>query len=410
MYGYRTKVLAIALLVVLLAADALGQAKPESVCRIRCGSSLGSGAYIGDRLVVTCSHLFRDEEGQPTTVWFTNHQGYGGTLLKHDSQWDLAIVELDKDPPGIAPMPIATQNAGIGQVVYSAGFDGGNSVISRGGQVVKYAGPTSNAPADWFSFTSCVQPGTSGGPVCNQQGQLVGVVWGSSPPTQTTSGVMLGRTKRFLLPWNARLEAVRLAQGRTVCCPPGARPVYNTPGIRPVYNTPCPPTSYQIQPPPPTRSVLVPKQPDPIPITPPPVSTTPPLEIEVDYDAIAGRVLVLMAEDPEKYRGPPGPAGPQGPAGAAGVSQVGAAGPAGPQGLVGLPGPAGPAGNDGKDASDLVIVSESPDGTVQQYTPDADGVLRLPPVVLQIEHLDGQVFTQAKPLGVPIRIKLVPIK
>ena len=40
---------------------------------------------------------------------------------------------------------------------------------------------------------------------------------------------------------------------------------------------------------------------------------------------------------------------------------------------------------------------------------DADGVLRLPPVVLEIETPDGKVQQQAKPLGHPIRIKLVPV-
>ena len=40
----------------------------------------------------------------------------------------------------------------------------------------------------------------------------------------------------------------------------------------------------------------------------------------------------------------------------------------------------------------------------------SDGVLRLPPVVLQIEHPDGQVYQQAKPLGRPITIKLVPVQ
>jgi len=397
------------LIILVAAAVAQGQVDPQSVCRIRCGSSLGSGAYLGDGLVLTCAHLFRGEEGQPTTAWFPNGQGYGATLLKVDSQWDLAIMELAKAPSVAALIP-ATENVQIGQAVYSAGYDRGNTVISRNGQVLRYSAPDTTGPADWFELTSCVEPGSSGGPVCNQQGQLVGVIWGSSPPTNTTTGVMLGRTRRFLLPWNARLEAVRLTQcGPQVCpqgCPPGMRRVYP---VRP--RVICPPTQYQVQPRP-QQPVLV----DPDITTPPPGTTTPPVEVEVDYEAIADLVLDRIAADPEKFRGPPGPPGPQGLPGAPGESQVGATGPAGPPGLAGPsgpagpPGPAGPAGSNGQDASPLVIESESPDGTVQQYVPDADGILRLPPVTLQIEQLDGKVYTQSKPLGVPIRIKLVPIK
>jgi len=58
----------------------------------------------------------------------------------------------------------------------------------------------------------------------------------------------------------------------------------------------------------------------------------------------------------------------------------------------------------------LSVALEDIDGnTVETISVGTDGVLRLPPVILQIEHPNGQVYEQAKPLGRPITIRLVPV-
>lgn len=38
----------------------------------------------------------------------------------------------------------------------------------------------------------------------------------------------------------------------------------------------------------------------------------------------------------------------------------------------------------------------------------AEVLRRLPPVMFEIQHPDGKVFSQSKPLGKPIRLRLVP--
>jgi hypothetical protein len=56
------------------------------------------------------------------------------------------------------------------------------------------------------------------------------------------------------------------------------------------------------------------------------------------------------------------------------------------------------------------VLEDGRGNAVDTISVGSDGVLRLPPVVLQIEHPDGQVYQQAKPLGRAITIKLVPVQ
>jgi hypothetical protein len=66
------KQIAIAILVVVAtAACAFSQETvADNTVRIKVGYSYGSGAYIGDRLVLTCYHVFRDEPTMQSEVWF----------------------------------------------------------------------------------------------------------------------------------------------------------------------------------------------------------------------------------------------------------------------------------------------------------------------------------------------------
>jgi hypothetical protein len=69
-------------------------------------------------------------------------------------------------------------------------------------------------------------------------------------------------------------------------------------------------------------------------------------------------------------------------------------------------GPQGPAGT--TTPLKVEFVDES-GNVVDTQVVETGGTLRIPPVVMQIEHLDGKVFTQSKPLGKPITLRLVPL-
>jgi hypothetical protein len=379
----------------------------SNVVRIQVGSSVGSGAYLGDRLVLSCAHLFNDpSDGRQASVTFLGDKHYQGELKAIDSKWDQSLIELTSEPAAKGVI-VASANPAIGEKVVAIGFAGGRKLTRIAGSVIEYISPSSADQTDWFSLSGAVTGGCSGGPIFNQKGEVIGNLWGARDADATTVGLMCGRTQQFLKPWKDRLEAVRLAQCPTGQCPSsrsGSRPVFSVPRIvaPPFRRAPAVRSPATTAPP-----VTEPPTTDP---TPPPTTDVPlppsDINVEIDYDKIAALVIAKMKEDPSPFVGPAGADGVQGPAG-----------PAGPQGLagaVGAVGPAGPAGPAGQNAAGSaplsVVLTDESGKPVDTISVGSDGILKLPPVILQIEHPDGQVFKQAKPLGRAITIKLVPTK
>jgi|GEM_PF-3855935 len=182
--------------------------------------SWGSGAYLGQKLVLTCAHLFDDTSSIQGNVWFSDGEQHAFILRQIDHQWDQAVLELRTQPRGKTGLPIATRNPQIGDTVYAYGYGQDNIVYVTEGRVVNYkAAQAYPQTTDWLEMSGRVDQGSSGGPIVNAAGQIVGNLWGVSvnAPYQTV-GVLAGRTRRFLLPWNAKLEAYAISQG---WCPPG---------------------------------------------------------------------------------------------------------------------------------------------------------------------------------------------
>jgi hypothetical protein len=140
------------------------------------------------------------------------------------------------------------------------------------------------------------------------------------------------------------------------------------------------------------------------------VIPTPAPPPEIDYERLTALVITKLKEDPE-FRGPPGEPGPAGDAGAAGPAGLpGPPGKDGKDGAPGVSGVAGVAGAPGKDgAATKILLVDELGNAVTTIAADASGTIKLPPVILQIRHIDGTLVKQSKPLGQPITIKLVPI-
>jgi hypothetical protein len=383
---FRRTIAAILAILAFCAAAISAEIDASSVVQVWSGQDRGSGVYLGDGLVLTASHVFRDGNGFGRVQFADGHQS-SGLVRGDDSQWDQAIIELANPPRSSMCVRLAQRDPQPGEVVYAAGHDGTQAATWRG-VVADYAAPGPNQPNEWFTFTGVAQPGFSGGPVFNQAGELIGNLWGARPEEYKTTAVCWSRTQRFLLPWNARLAAIQYA------CPPGTicRPApRQSSGGRQVYVQPQP-------------RLISPSTTAPPAIPMPDVEPVQPVAPPVDLDALADKIMDRLKLD-GSFVGPAGPVGPQGPPGPAG-----SAGPPGPPGERGKAGPPGQPGRDGKDGTGLTIqLLDEYGNSVGTLTPSAGGVLRLPPVVVQIEQIDGSVYQQAKPLGQPIRIKLVPL-
>lgn len=350
---------ALAILWALCACEVLGQ-DLNSVARVQAGRSVGSGAYLGDRLVLSCAHVFSEiQRTAPISVTFPSGEQRYGYLVAIDTTWDQALVELTAEPQA-TPLCVAWENPAIGETVTAVGYAQGRTGLSRRGRVLKYMAAGREDKADWFALEGAATEGCSGGPIFNADGLVIGPLWGTND--EEIVGVMTGRTQVFLQPWQERLEAVRLAQCGPEGCTPRGRIVVSPPTLRVAPRTTAPRTTA------PSTTAPAPMVPLPTP--------------QIDYDRLADLIIAKIKADPA-FCGPPGPTGPPGPAG-----------PPGKDGEPGLPGPAGPAGTSSIDTLALAEAIQA----------------ALPGITVRNIGADGQVIdTEHIPLGGMLNLHHKPI-
>jgi hypothetical protein len=134
------------------------------------GNSAGSGAFIRDRIVVTCNHVVRDREQDIVKVYFPGQGLFLGTVIGTDSVMDLAFIELLETPrckPLVVQVDLTDDLTvqGYGSGVYKQRWGTlSNARTAKGWRKV------ANAQA---------RNGDSGGPVLDERGDYVGTLWGS---------------------------------------------------------------------------------------------------------------------------------------------------------------------------------------------------------------------------------------
>jgi len=413
------KTLLSAVLFLLLVASLPAAELANSVVRIRVDDgTYGSGAYLGDRLVLTAAHLFRDapKEQKDGDVWFTDGSQYRYSWQAINDHWDQALVELTTVPnrPGA---PLATKNPAIGEVVYAYGYGKSNRVEVTAGRVLRYDSPAPGSPADWLVMSGRVNDGSSGGPIFNRYGEVVGNLWGTSTRDEIrTVGLVMGRTRRFLLPWNARLEGQALASGMYprgsavlvqggTCptCPPMSAPVRSVPTAPQSQLIPLPPSTT-------APSTTAPATSGPA-VCPPDVQVAP-IPPEIDYQRVV-QELMANSEFMAHTKGQVGPSGKDGANGRDG--RDGTAGEVTAEHLAVMAAAiieklkqdaefiaatTGQAGKDGKDGQDGIPGQPGADGIIDLST--------LPPIRIQTLNQDGSVYqdVQAR-LGDLLRLKPV---
>ncbi len=285
------------------------------------GNSIGIGSGVivgvadGSALVLTNRHVIR---GAQRIV--VEHLGtyYGVKVVRVSDQpnVDLAALAIVA-PPGTRTVNIAASQPAT---VRMYGYDG------RSGLFHRHAGAlVANGSSPVYGFTA--HDGDSGSGIYNDQGELSGVIWGTSRDGDQFSPVVgLNDLRAFLVHETCcRWFRRRQAQPPMVVQQP---PVMVQPPIA-------------VQPP-----VVI-----PAPVQQPTITT-------VAIPAIPGPPGLQGPQGPPGLAGPPGlsgqsvqgpmgPAGPPGPAGNDGQSIAGTIGPIGPQGPPGTPGPPGSAGPPG---------------------------------------------------------------
>jgi S1-C subfamily serine protease len=199
--------------------------RPSAAVVSEFGVGGGSGSVIDreHRLVLTNAHVAEQYNevfvvfplyynNFPVTnqkiYWTSDHYAMG-KVLAVDWLKDLALFRLDKLPPGIPGLRLAEESPKVGDRLHSIGnpakakrmwvFRSGKLLESkqtkamehRPGETKRFLLEARMLRLDWES-----QPGESGSPILNEQGELAGVLWGGRD--KKTAATDLSEVKAFL--------------------------------------------------------------------------------------------------------------------------------------------------------------------------------------------------------------------
>ena len=152
----------------------LAQDADASVTGIGQRWGVGSGVVLGAGQVLTNAHNVR---GSQVTVTFADGRTAEGNVAGHDIDGDLAVIEADT---GQAPaLPWATTAPAIGTPVFALANPGGRGLRVTFGFVSgidrTFRGPRGLRITGSLEHTAPLLPGSSGGPVLDAAGQLLGI-------------------------------------------------------------------------------------------------------------------------------------------------------------------------------------------------------------------------------------------
>jgi serine protease Do len=136
---------------------------------------VGSGIVLADGRVLTNAHNVR---GDQVTVTFADGRTADGNVAGHDIDGDLAVVDVDTG--GAPALPWASgSSAELGMPVFALANPGGRGLRVTFGFVSgierTFRGPRGRRITGSLEHTAPLLPGSSGGPVLNAGGELLGI-------------------------------------------------------------------------------------------------------------------------------------------------------------------------------------------------------------------------------------------
>jgi serine protease Do len=134
----------------------------------------GSGIVLGEGRVLTNAHNIR---GSQVTVTFADGHTAEGNVAGQDYDGDLAVIEADTGQ--VAALPWATAAPAIGMPVFALANPGGRGLRVTFGFVSgidrTFRGPRGLRITGSLEHTAPLLPGSSGGPVLDSGGRLLGI-------------------------------------------------------------------------------------------------------------------------------------------------------------------------------------------------------------------------------------------
>jgi serine protease Do len=135
----------------------------------------GSGVVLGEGRVLTNAHNVRGDE---VAVTFADGRTADGTLVGRDIDADLAVIETDTSGAPALPWADGAPSS-VGTPVFALANPGGRGLRVTFGFVSgidrAFRGPRGRRITGSVEHTAPLLPGSSGGPIVNAAGQLLGI-------------------------------------------------------------------------------------------------------------------------------------------------------------------------------------------------------------------------------------------
>jgi serine protease Do len=153
----------------------LAEAAGPSVVGIGQRWGAGSGIVLGSGRVLTNAHNVR---GGQVMVTFADGRTAEGSVAGHDIDADLAVIEADTGEAPALPWAAGTP-AGVGMPVFALSNPGGRGLRVTFGFISgverTFRGPRGLRISGSLEHTAPLLPGSSGGPILDAGGQLLGI-------------------------------------------------------------------------------------------------------------------------------------------------------------------------------------------------------------------------------------------
>ena len=173
------------------------QASP-GVVLIKTPTAFGSGwVYNSDGIIVTNEHVISGETR--VEVDFASGEKVFGDVAASDTYSDLAIIKVDPAAVKLVPLSLGDSSAlQVGQIVVAIGNPWGmdntmtTGIVSALGRTVRSgsqtAGGSSFSTGDIIQTDTALNPGNSGGPLLDLNGNVIGVNSQIRTDAYTTTG------------------------------------------------------------------------------------------------------------------------------------------------------------------------------------------------------------------------------
>jgi putative serine protease PepD len=164
------------------------------------GTDSGTGIVLNDKgLILTNDHVVSGASSLTVAAEGSSSETRTATLVGEEANDDLALIKVDPSGLGLKPLTLASsKTVQVGDPVYAIGNPYGlDETLTRG--IVSAVGRSISAPngtkiAGAIQTDAALNPGNSGGPLLDDEGQVIGVNSQIASEAASINGSQAGST------------------------------------------------------------------------------------------------------------------------------------------------------------------------------------------------------------------------